>query len=183
MSNGCCDPFRGGDIVFSIYTSTKAYVERLARASTAFNVTREGSEEEDKPGNSRKIRSYAISPSMYRSGMNDPKDGADAVGDIVNLILKDFSGDPSDVAKVVLSMFDGTTRWAVGDNVCCEGPYTYSTRERYGMMYDPVCFGVASPPIPLQCLRNAHGEPVSVTPADIQRVHDKYKASGEERKP
>lgn len=149
MSNGSGEPFPAVDLVFSIYTATKSYLDCLARGATSFN-------------SKHNIRTYAISSSVYLTGMNgyDSANG-DAVSMVVNPIIKDYAGDADDVAAVVEAMFDGTTKWKSGSNVCCEGPYTYNVHERYQMMYDPKYFGVASPALPLEILCNHLGEPVT----------------------
>lgn len=161
MANGLANILPAGDATFAVYTSTKSYVDALARASTAFHKQ-------------HGIRTYAISPSVYKTGVT-LADGADGISNIVNPIMKDYTGDAVDVAKVVEAMFDGTTNWKAGDNVGCEGPFTYNVDERYKRMYDPDSFGIASPPLPLDVLHNHLGVKVSIGEQDIKRIHYEYK--------
>ena len=167
MSNGCADILPAGNTIFNLYTSTKTFVDSIARGSTTF-LKDHG------------IRTYTVSPSCYISGMNG-NEGDDDTGSVVNPLLKDYSGDPKDVASVVFKMMDGTTRWSNGSNVGCEGPFTYDVHQRYKIMYEPESFGIASPPIPLQSLCDASGQPVTVSTEDLKTIHDEYKA-GKKRK-
>ena len=108
--------------------------------------------------------------------MADPE-SSDDTGSVVNPLIKDYTGDPKDVAAVVVSMFDNSTEWKSGDNVGCEGPFTYDINERYKLLYERKHFGVASPAIPLEALKDIKGMPVSIQEADIQKIHNTYKAS------
>ena len=136
MANGCGEILPAGNTIFNLYTSCKTFVDSIARGSTTFLKD-------------HNIRTYTISPSVYATGMNGGV-GDDDTGSVVNPLLKDYSGNASDVAKVVISMMDNTTTWKSGTNVGCEGPYTYNVHERYKIMYEPESFGIASPPIPLE---------------------------------
>jgi len=161
MDNGLADIFPAGNTIFGIYASTKSYVDALARASTAFHKH-------------HSIRTYAVSPSAYETGMAD--EGSDDVGSVVNPNIKDYTGDAVDVAKVVEAMFDDTTNWKAGDNVGCEGPFTYNVDERYKLMYDREHFGVASPnKLPLDTFCDYLGIKVSLTDKDIEQIHEDYK--------
>ncbi|CAB9507547.1 Diacetyl reductase [(S)-acetoin forming] [Seminavis robusta] len=163
MGNGCGEILPAGNTIFSLYTSTKTFVDSVARGSTTFLKD-------------HNIRTYTISPSVYITGLYGNQ-AADGTGSVVNPLLKDYSGDARDVAKVVLALMDGSSSWKPGSNVACEGPFTYDVHERYKIMYAPESFGIASPPIPMESLCNYLGEPASVTKEDLEEIYADYKAA------
>ena len=166
--NGSGMEAEAGFTPLAIYTSSKSYVDSLARSAAVFY-------------DQHKIRSYTISPSVYMQHDTNFEwnyvSERETFSNICNPILADYAGDPKDVAEVVVSLLDGTTTYGNGSNIGCEGPFTYSVHERYQRLYDPVFFGRGTPPIPLDCLKNKLGEKLDVSEYDIEQIHKDYMTS------
>jgi NAD(P)-dependent dehydrogenase (short-subunit alcohol dehydrogenase family) len=150
---------QGSASLLQVYAATKSYVDALARNLYA---------EQEASG----IRTYSLAPSVYASEMAPAE--SDAVAGLAGAVHKFHKtlGDPRHLAEVVEHLVAGTSKWVPGSLVTAEGPYTYDGRVSYEQVYDPKTFTIIPGTVTLDHLRDAQGNPLTLTEEEVAQASD-----------
>lgn len=155
------------------YVMSKSAADALVRGMTAY-------EKED-------IRGYGINPCVYETEMTSrnpdvaPSDLAGAANPIFNDIVTPWLSYPEGSAKlalVVLSMFDGTTKYKPGDSVLCDGDATWNAQIAHNNISHETK-GLPSKKTLIENMRDYKGDPYDI--AKLPKMPEKQAEEGAER--
>ena len=110
------------------YGATKASNDYIARLGCSFTE-------------SDNIRSYGILPATFETVMlqNIAKHQGSDTTDMLagfNMFNPTETGDPKHIGKVLLAMFDNTTKYCSGETVVCDGDHTAKAEVFYKQLHN-----------------------------------------------